>query len=371
MLPSATESSESRSNDGYLTREFVGSLVLLFATALACYLCFLIVQPFLPAITWALALAVIGRPFHRWLAARVRYRWLSAGIVVLSVTLLVAAPVAFITYELLNEATSYVKLVERDPSKAIPGNLNQLAERHPRLEPAIKWIQQNIDVAGETQRLLATSSQRLANFLSGSAWFTVQFLIMLLTLFYFFKDEERSRGAVRNLLPLTASESTELLKQVDDAIHATIFGTLVVALLQGVLGGLMFWWLGLPGALFWGFIMALLAIVPYLGAFVVWAPAAAFLALQGSWGSAVILTLWGTVVVGLIDNLVYPLIVGKRLRQHTMVEFFAIVGGLAVFGAAGIVLGPVLATVTFALIQIWRRRTAGGEPAESNAPSSG
>jgi predicted PurR-regulated permease PerM len=108
---------------------------------------------------------------------------------------------------------------------------------------------------------------------------------------------------------------------VADTIHATVFGTLTVAAVQGVLGGLIFWWLGLPAPILWGAVMALLAIVPVLGAFVVWLPVAIFLAASGQWGQAVILALWGTVVVGLIDNLLYPMLVGKRLRLHTVPVF--------------------------------------------------
>jgi predicted PurR-regulated permease PerM len=133
---------------------------------------------------------------------------------------------------------------------------------------------------------------------------------------------------------------------------------------QGALGGLMFWWLGLPAPILWGAVMGLLAIVPVLGAFVVWLPAAKFLAARGQWGKAVILLLWGTVVVGLINNLLYPILVGKRLRLHTVPVFFAIVGGLAVFGATGIILGPVILALTDAILEIWRRRTAAGRPAE-------
>jgi predicted PurR-regulated permease PerM len=154
---------------------------------------------------------------------------------------------------------------------------------------------------------------------------------------------------------------------VADTIHATIFGTLAVAAVQGALGGLVFWWLGLPAPILWGAVMGLLAIVPVLGAFVVWLSAAIFLASSGQWGKAVFLTLWGTVVVGLIDNLLYPILVGKRLRLHTVPVFFAIVGGLAVFGAAGVILGPVILALTDAILEIWRRRTAGGRPAEETS----
>ncbi len=149
-----------------------------------------------------------------------------------------------------------------------------------------------------------------------------------------------------------------------DTIYATIYGTVAVALVQGALGGLMFWWLGLPAPLLWGKVMALLAIVPIFGAFVVWIPAAIFLALEGSWGKALILVAWGGIVIALIDNLLYPSLVGNKLRLHTVPVFIAIVGGLAVFGAAGVVLGPVTLALAVALIDIWRRRTAGGGAAE-------
>jgi predicted PurR-regulated permease PerM len=127
----------------------------------------------------------------------------------------------------------------------------------------------------------------------------------------------------------------------------------------------MFWLLGLPGALLWGAVMALLAIVPVLGAFVVWVPAALFLALEGSWGKALVLTGWGAGVVSLIDNLLYPILVGKRLRLHTLPVFIAIVGGILLFGSAGLILGPATLAVTVALVEVWRRRTAGGRVAET------
>lgn len=118
----------------------------------------------------------------------------------------------------------------------------------------------------------------------------------------------------------------------------------------------MFWWLGLPAPLLWGIVMGLLAVVPVLGAFVIWVPAAIFLLLDGSEGKALLLTLWGAVVVGGIDNLLYPMLVGKRLKMHTILAFISIVGGLIVFGASGLILGPVIVTITRLLLEIWRER---------------
>jgi len=114
--------------------------------------------------------------------------------------------------------------------------------------------------------------------------------------------------------------------------------------------------LGLPAPLLWGVVMALLAVVPLLGAFVVWIPAAACLALEGSWGRALILALWGMLVVGTIDNVLRPILVGNRLKLHTVLVFVSVVGGVILFGPAGLLLGPMVLTVTMVLLEIWPRR---------------
>jgi predicted PurR-regulated permease PerM len=118
----------------------------------------------------------------------------------------------------------------------------------------------------------------------------------------------------------------------------------------------MFWWLDLPSPVFWGVIMGLLAVVPFLGAFIVWVPVSIALALDGQLLSAAILAVWGTVIVGLVDNVVYPILVGRQLAMHSMVSFIAIVGGLILFGAHGLVLGPMIVAGALALLEIWRSR---------------
>jgi predicted PurR-regulated permease PerM len=155
---------------------------------------------------------------------------------------------------------------------------------------------------------------------------------------------------------MSSTEFDRTLIRVRNAVHATVFGTLAVAVVQGVLGGLMFWVLGLPSPLLWGAVMMLLGILPLLGTFVVWLPAAAILISQGSWGKGLALAVWGLLVVSLIDNLLYPMLVGKELHLHTLAIFFAIVGGAVLFGASGIILGPVTLAVTAALLDIWQRR---------------
>jgi predicted PurR-regulated permease PerM len=151
-----------------------------------------------------------------------------------------------------------------------------------------------------------------------------------------------------------------MFRKVGDTVYATVCGTLAVSAVQGLLGGLMFWILGLPAPLLWGVIMALLAIVPVLGPFVIWIPAALYLVIQGSMWKALILVVWGVLVVGTSDNLLRPVFVGQRLKIHTLSVFVSVVGGVIAFGASGIVLGPVILAITTELLEVWHRRAAAG-----------
>ncbi|MBW3597213.1 MAG: AI-2E family transporter [Planctomycetes bacterium] len=354
------------SHTGVFTRERLTAIVLLAVTAIALYLCYRIAQPFLPALTWALALAVIARPVHHRIARRIPSRNVAAAISVTLVTLLILAPVVLLTWRVASQASRYASYVEQIDEEVIEEKVQSIASEHPRLKQLVDWMRRNMQAEQSMRRMFAGVGGGLSSTVSGTFWVAAQLLITLFVLFFLFRDEPQAIAAVREILPLPSEEKDQVLARADDTIHATIYGTVVVAAVQGFLGGLMFWWLGLPAPVFWGLVMGALAIVPYLGAFFIWAPAAVWLAMEGEFAKAAILTLWGTVVVGLIDNLLYPILVGKRLRQHTLIAFIAIIGGLAVFGASGIVLGPVIVTMTGALLNIWWRRTSAGRAADEN-----
>jgi predicted PurR-regulated permease PerM len=347
---------------GWLSRERVLALVLLVATGLAVYVCYRLARPFLPALAWALALAVVAHPLHDWIERRLRRANLAAGVAVVLVAVAIVGPTVLLTQRLGREVAWGVGWVQ---SEYTSGHWRAALERHPWLATVLSWFGGGVDVGGAAERLLSTLSSNIPSALTGSVWAVAELLITLFALFYFFRDRRPALRALRSLVPLSEAEVEEVFRRVADTIYAIVYGTLTVALVQGLLGGLMFWVLGLPAALLWGAVMALLAVVPVLGAFVVWAPAALFLALTGSWGKAIVLTVWGVGVVSLIDNLLYPILVGKRLRLHTLVVFIAIVGGVPLLGSAGVILGPAALAVTVALVDIWRRRTSGGRAAET------
>jgi predicted PurR-regulated permease PerM len=270
-------------------------------------------------------------------------------------------------HRLAVEATNVVETLREEQKTQ---NWRATLYNNPQLAPVVQWIESQVDVNEELDRAVEAITNRFSRLVSGSVWAMIQILMTLFTLYFFFRDRRAVLRSMRSLVPLSHAEADKVFRRVADTIYGTLYGHIAVSFIQGALGGLMFWVLGLPAPLLWGVVMALLAIIPVLGAFVIWAPAAAFLLMEGDVWKAVILTLWGTLVVGLIDNLLYPVLVGKRLRLHTLPVFFAIVGGLIVFGMAGLVLGPLALALTIALVDIWKRRTADGRTAEEALESA-
>ena len=335
------------------SRSHVQTLVLMAATALGIYLCFRLAAPFLSALAWALALAVLFAPFQRWLESKLKHPSLASLVSVLVIALIVVVPATFVGRQLVVQAAKGAELLEK---KVQSGEWRRALEAQPRLAPLADRIERQIDLPGTVKTLTTWLSTTAGAIVKGSVTQAIGFCLIFYLLFFFLRDRRAALQSLRSLSPLADTEMDPLFGRVGDTIHATIYGTLAVACVQGVLGGLMFWWLGLPAPLLWGTVMALLAVVPVFGAFIIWIPAALFLALDGSWRKALILALWGVIVVGTIDNLLWPILVGNRLKQHTVLAFTSLVGGLILFGSAGLILGPVVLTITMMLLEIWTRR---------------
>lgn len=327
--------------------------VLSVALGLGLVLCALIVRPFVPALVWALVLAQIAAPLEAWLRSRLKRAWASASLTLLVVTLAIVGPALFIANALVIELAGGAKVA----SQLLSGeHWREIAAQHRLIAPTVDWVSANLDPG----LLLQSASSRLASWgeslIQGSLSTLATLLLTLYFLFYLLRDSGWFHDTIARVLPLTTGEFERLSQTLRDTILASFYGTIAVAALQGLLAGLMFWWLDLPSPAFWGIVMGALAIVPFLGAFVIWAPAALGLAMAGDLASALILTAWGLLVVGLIDNVIYPILVGKRLRLHSLVSFIAILGGLALFGAHGIVLGPICLALTATLYAIWGER---------------
>ncbi|WP_206454357.1 AI-2E family transporter [Aurantimonas marina] len=336
-----------------------GVLVLAAVTIAGLVVCILLAAPFLGALTWALTLAILFAPLHARIVNVVAWPNLAAMISVLIVVLAVAGPAIFVVERLIEQAAASVSLIQE---RLRSGAIQQLLDAQPGIAPVGKWIEQQIDLPAVIANLASWLSNAGAAFARNSAVQVIEFVLTFYMLFYFLRDQTTARRFLTERLPLTTAETERLFTRVVDTIHATVYGTIAVAAIQGILGGLIFSFLGLPTPLLWGLVMGLLSIVPVLGAFIVWIPAAIFLAINGDLGKAAILAVWGAVVVGSIDNILRPIFVGDRLRLHTVPAFISIIGGLVLFGMAGLILGPLAVTITIMLIEIWAERDRTGYP---------
>jgi predicted PurR-regulated permease PerM len=345
--------------DDWASASHMRTLVLMAATAIGVYLSYRMAAPFLPALAGAFGLAVVFMPLQRWLESKLKplcrrfAQSVAAAIAVLAIAAIVVVPAIFVAQRLAIQALAGAELVQ---AKVESGEWQQTLAAQPLLAPVAKRIESELDLPGATRALTSWLSTSAGSLLKRSVLQIVGFALTFYLLFFFLRDRDTALSELSALSPLTRAEMDHLYQRVSDTVHATIFGTLAVAGVQGLLGGFMFWCLGLPAAFLWGLVMALLAVVPVLGSFIVWVPAALFLALEGSWGKALILALWGLLVVGTVDNLLRPVLVGSRLKQHTVLAFLSVVGGLLVFGASGLILGPLVLTLTLVLLEVWAKR---------------
>ena len=327
-------------------------LVLLAITIAGLAVCYLLLAPFLSALAWALALAILFTPIHRRIEAKMNNRSFAAFISVLLAGLIIMLPATLLGSRLVIEAArGAVTLKEKIES----GEWRRAMEGHETLALVAQWIDQ-FDFQSAIGNAASGLAATTASFVQGWVVQLVTVLLAFYLLFYFLRDRKAALDWLREISPLSEHEMTRLFDRAVDTVQATLYGTVAVAVLQGALGGLMFWWLGLPNPLLWGLVMGLMSAIPVLGTFVIWVPVAVFLALEGNWAKALILAVWGTVIVGAVDNLLHPVLVGDRLRLHTIPAFIAIVGGVILFGPSELILGPLVVTVTVFVLEIWRVR---------------
>lgn len=344
-----------RDAQGWWSREHILILALGMSTLVALYVCYLIVQPFIPAIAIAAAVAVATSGPHRWLLARVGSRTAAAGISVALVACLIIVPLSLLIAHLVRQ------IIELQADGGMPDLRGLLPGP---LARALDWAESHLDLRAQVLRIGQALAGQAGSLLAGSVAALTQLVIMLFVLFFLYRDSDRALAAVRRLTPLSPDEADRMFSRIRDTILATVNGSLTVAFAQAVLAGVMYTALGVPASMIWAAATFLVALVPVFGTFMVWGPVAAYLLITGSWIKALILVGWGMLAVGTIDNILYPYLVGGRLRLHTLPTFFAIVGGIALFGPAGLILGPVALAVTIGLLDIWWWRTAGGKSAE-------
>jgi predicted PurR-regulated permease PerM len=313
--------------------------------------------PFYGAILWAIILAILFDPLQRRLVVGLRgRRSLAAGLSVLACVAIVLIPAMLILATLSVEAAAlYNKL--QSSNFDLAAVLTQARDSLPGfVRSALAGVDLTslADIQENLGGLLSGASRTLASGALGAGQSTVKFLIslaiMLYLLFFLFRDGPSLILMLRNAVPLARNRTDRIGRKFVSVAKATVRGNILIALIQGGLGGLAFWLLGLEAPLLWGVVMAVLSLLPAVGAFLVWGPFAAYLLFSGDYTRGIILILVGALVISTVDNLLRPVLVGRETRMPDYLVLISTLGGLSVFGANGFILGPMVAAL---FISVW------------------
>ena len=318
-----------------------------------------ILLPFYGAIMWGSIIALLFAPLFDWLLPRVRGRpTLAALLTLLIVLVVVVLPLALIAASLVREATLIYDMLqsgEINPAVYFRGLFNALPNEVTTVLDRFGLVSFN-SLQTRLTSALTQGAQMIAtqtfNIGQNTFEFVASVFITLYLSFFLIRDKNAVVHALWQAVPLAPVHKQTLLQQFTIAVRATVKGNLLVAAIQGALGGLGFWVLGVSGALLWAVLMAFLSLLPAVGAGLVWAPVALYFLLAGEPGKSVAMLAYGVLVIGLVDNLLRPILVGKDTRMPDYVVMITTLGGMAVFGINGFVLGPVIAAMFMAVWHI-------------------
>jgi len=311
---------------------------------------FELVKPFLLTVFWAVLLSIIFQTPYRRLRIRLRGRDNTAALLTtLLIVLCVVIPGFFLILALINESIGVYQRIQSGEWN-LTHLVDVIQQQLPRVEQFLRQVgltpeRMKADLGNFAVTTARNIADRLLGYTQNAIAFTAQFFLMIYVLFFFLRDGRQILQTVMNALPFGNRWERILLNRFAGVARATLKGTLTVAVIQGALGGLIFAILGIEGALFWGVVMILLSLLPVGGSSLVWAPAAAILAWQGLWIKAIVLIAVGALGIGLIDNILRPILVGRDTRMPDYLVLLSTLGGLAMFGLSGFVLGPVIAAL--------------------------
>jgi predicted PurR-regulated permease PerM len=314
-----------------------------------------ILLPFYGAVFWGTILAIIFAPLQRRLRVKLNGRNNLAALISLSVCfLIVILPVTFIAGALVQEGAMVYQRLKS-------GELNFITYYQQAVGALPAWAHQwleRFDLAdlSSLQEKLSSGAMQASQLVATKAFsigqntfeFVISFGIMLYLLFFLLRDGPALGRRIKQAVPLSGEHKQHLFTKFTTVIRATVKGNIAVAATQGALGGLIFWFLGIQGSLLWGTLMAFLSLLPAIGAGLIWVPVAAYFLLTGAIWQGVTLTLFCVVVIGLVDNILRPILVGKDTKMPDYVVLISTLGGMSLFGLNGFVIGPLIAALFMA-----------------------
>lgn len=342
-------------------------------TAVALYFCYLLFRPFLMPILSAAVIAVVFFPVHAKIQRVLRSPNLAALISTIIVILLIVVPTVAVILAIKGEVSDLVSLIKEKSTES--GGLSPYLGK--LLERPMQWIGRYVDMSQfDLRTWLLERLQGISSFLVAEGWMLVGGLtsfilnssITLFTLFFLFREGRSMRRRIAAVLPLSSEQIVKLFGGVENTIIGTVYGGLVVAAVQGALTGLALWIFGVPSPVLWGVVAAFFALLPVVGTAIVWVPAAIYLLATGHWIQAIMLAAWGAFGVGTVDNILRPYLISGRVQMHTLLIFFAVFGGVNVFGFLGLFIGPVILAVAITLLSLLRDESRAWDLPRSESP---
>jgi predicted PurR-regulated permease PerM len=340
---------EDMTNDARFRRGFLLTLVIAITAAFV-----FVIHDFLMTIFVAAIFSGLAHPVYRSLRNALGDRKVLASVVtVLTILLLVVGPLMVILTVVTTEAvrmtenvTPWVQQIVNEPVR-----LNAYLDRIPGIQRLLPYREELLTRAGEAAGTVGRAIvSSLSSTTRGTLTLIVDFFMMLYAMFFFLMDGRRYLDSIVRYLPLHEAEQNQMLQRFVSVTRATLKGTLLIGIVQGTLGGVIFAILGISGAVLWGLLMVVLSVIPLVGGALVWVPAAIILAVQGAWIKALILTGFCSVVIGSVDNLLRPRLVGHDTQMSDLLVLFSTLGGIAAFGAIGFIVGPIIAAL---FVTIW------------------
>ena len=311
-----------------------------------------ILLPFYGAVFWGSVLAIIFTPFYRRLLIFMHQRQNLAALTTLLLCLImVILPFTLITTSLLQEGVAIYQRIQS-------GELNFGAYFQQIMSALPSWMVNFLDRMGltnisELKNMLSNGALQGSQLIATEALnmgqntfaFIISFGIMLYLLFFLLRDGAVLSAKIKQAIPLSTEHKRHLFSKFTTVVRATVKGNIAVAALQGILGGVMFSFLDIQGALLWGFVMAFLSLLPAVGAGLIWAPVAIYFLLTGALWQGITLIAFGVLVIGMVDNVLRPILVGKDTQLPDYVVLISTLGGMVIFGLNGFVIGPVIAAL--------------------------
>jgi predicted PurR-regulated permease PerM len=314
------------------------------AVLLLVYLVFRIFEPFLVPLGWAVVLAVCAYPLQEWLKRRWG-RTSAAAASTLGVALVLVIPALVLLGGFVRQGLEAARAIEQAHGSATAPFIVQIDRVTAWLQhyiPSMKSVDP-VQVAQQgTEWLAQFLAARAGTLAKNAALFLLHLIIMLFALFYLFRDADDIVDGARRLLPFDEPQRTEMLSRARELISASVTASLVISAVQGVIGGISFALVGLPAPIFWAVVMAFFALLPMVGSWIIWVPAALWLFTQGHIGGGVTLAIACGLVAGSIDHFVRPILLSGRARMSPLLVLISVLGGISVFGMLGIVLGPIV-----------------------------